>query len=247
MGMDAYVKSLERNISLVEDRMNRLNQSIDFLQQKAATGNITANESLAKAQEDQLNAEKEKAKFQRTIQRMQFAMTIFNAYNSNIQNAKVGENPFTKTITDISALTAFVGSLPTFYEGTDTTIKDALGNPHLQGKDGYVVRVDGSEKVLNPYLSAKTGNLTTRDIAQIAEDRLKGKLTYSHEGASSNLSAWQLIGISDKLDELTSVIKNKPETNIAMGEIVGGVMKIVETTKVANTTTRNIHRFNKKI
>jgi hypothetical protein len=24
-------------------------------------------------------------------------------------------------------------------------------------------------------------------------------------------------------------------------------MKIVETTKVANTTTRNIHRFNKKI
>jgi tape measure domain-containing protein len=247
MGMDTYVKSLERNISLVEDKMNRLNQRIDFLQQKAATGNITANESLAQAQEDQLNAEKEKAKFQRTIQRMQFAMTIFNAYNSNIQNAKVGENPFTKTITDISALTAFVGSLPTFYEGTDTTIADALGNPHLQGKDGYVVRVDGSEKVLNPYLSSKTGNLTTRDIAQIAEDRLKGKLTYSHEGASSTLSAWQLVGISDKLDELTNVIKNKPETNIAMGEIVGGVMKIVETTKVSNTTTRNIHRFNKKI
>lgn len=247
MGMDAYVKSLERNISLVEDRMNRLNQSIDFLQQKAATGNITANESLAKAQEDQLNAEKEKAKFQRTIQRMQFAMTIFNAYNSNIQNAKVGENPFTKTITDISALTAFVGSLPTFYEGTDTTIADALGNPHLQGKDGYVVRVDGSEKVLNPYLSAKTGNLTTRDIAQIAEDRLKGKLVYGNEINSTANNMWANMQLIDEIQDLKSIIKNKPETNIAMGEIVGGVMKIVETTKVANTTTRNIHRFNKKI
>lgn len=247
MGMDAYVKSLERNISLVEDRMNRLNQSIDFLQQKAATGNITANESLAKAQEDQLNAEKEKAKFQRTIQRMQFAMTIFNAYNSNIQNAKVGENPFTKTITDISALTAFVGSLPTFYEGTDTTIKDALGNPHLQGKDGYVVRVDGSEKVLNPYLSAKTGNLTTRDIAQIAEDRLKGKLVYGNEINSTANNMWANMQLIDEIQDLKSIIKNKPETNIAMGEIVGGVMKIVETTKVSNTTTRNIHRFNKKI
>lgn len=247
MGMDAYVKTLERNISLVEDRMNRLNQSIDFLQQKAATGNITANESLAKAQEDQLNAEKEKAKFQRTIQRMQFAMTIFNAYNSNIQNAKVGENPFTKTITDISALTAFVGSLPTFYEGTDTTIKDALGNPHLQGKDGYVVRVDGSEKVLNPYLSAKTGNLTTRDIAQIAEDRLKGKLVYGNEINSTANNMWANMQLIDEIQDLKSIIKNKPETNIAMGEIVGGVMKIVETTKVSNTTTRNIHRFNKKI
>ena len=247
MGMDAYVKSLERNISLVEDRMNRLNQSIDFLQQKAATGNITANESLAKAQEDQLNAEKEKAKFQRTIQRMQFAMTIFNAYNSNIQNAKVGENPFTKTITDISALTAFVGQLPTFYEGTDTTIKDALGNPHLQGKDGYVVRVDGSEKVLNPYLSAKTGNLTTRDIAQIAEDRLKGKLVYGNEINSTANNMWANMQLIDEIQDLKSIIKNKPETNIAMGEIVGGVMKIVETTKVSNTTTRNIHRFNKKI
>jgi len=246
MGMEAYVKSIERNINLVEDKMNRISQTIDFLQQKAASGNITANESIAKAQQDQLDAEKEKAKFQRTIQRMQFAMTIFNAYNSNIQNAKVGENPFTKTITDISALTAFVGSLPTFYTGTNTTVEDALGQGQLSGRDGHIIRVDGSEKILNPYLSQKTGDLTTFEIARIAEDRLKGKLVYNNENNTAN-NMWASIKLIDEIQDLKSIIKNKPETNIAMGEIVGGVMKIVESTKVNNTTTRNIHRFNKKI
>jgi hypothetical protein len=58
---------------------------------------------------------------------------------------------------------------------------------------------------------------------------------------------WSSLKLIDEIQDLKSIIKNKPETNIAMGEIVGGVMKIVESTKVNNTTTRNIHRFNKKI
>lgn len=247
LAIDAYVKTIERKISMLEDRMNRMAQNSQYLQDKAVAGNITAQESLAKAQEDQLNAEKEKIKYQKSIQRLQMALAIFNAYNNNIQNAKVGENAFAKTITDVSALSAFVSALPTFYEGTETTVSEALGKPQLSGKDGHIIRVDGSEKILNPYLSQKTGDLTTFEIAKIAEDRLKGKLMYNSESNSTANNMWASIKLIDEIQDLKDIIKNKPETNIAMGEIVGGVMKIVESTKVNNTTTRNIHRFNKKI
>jgi hypothetical protein len=247
MALDAYIKTIERKISMLDDKMNRIAQQSQYLQDKANAGNITAQESLAKAQEDQLNAEKEKIKYQRSIQRLQMALAIFNAYNNNIQNAKVGENAFAKTITDVSALSAFVSALPQFYTGTETTVAEALGQPQLSGRDGHIIRVDGSEKILNPYLSQKTGDLTTFEIAKIAEDRLKGKLVYNTEVNSTANNMWASYKLIDEIQDLKTIIKNKPETNIAMGEIVGGVMKIVETTKVSNTTTKNIHRFNKKI
>lgn len=247
LALESYIRTIENKIKLLDDRMNRIAQQSQFLQDKAVAGNITAQESLAKAQEDQLNAEKQKINYQRSIQRLQMALAIFNAYNNNIQNAKVGENAFAKTITDVSALSAFVSSLPQFYTGTETTVADALGSPQLSGRDGHIIRVDGSEKILNPYLSQKTGDLTTFEIAKIAEDRLKGKLVYNQEINSTANNMWASMRLIDEIQDLKSIIKNKPETNIAMGEIVGGVMKIVETTKVSNTTTRNIHRFNKKI
>ena len=247
LALESYIKTIENKISMLEDKMNRIQQNSQYLQDKAVAGNITAQESLAKAQEDQLNAEKEKIKYQKSIQRLQMALAIFNAYNNNIQNAKVGENAFAKTITDVSALSAFVSSLPQFYKGTETTVSDALGQGQLSGRDGHIIRVDGSEKILNPYLSQKTGDLTTFEIAKIAEDRLKGKLMYNTEVNSTANNMWASYKLIDEIQDLKSIIKNKPETNIAMGEIVGGVMKIVESTKINNTTTRNIHRFNKKI
>lgn len=244
--LDAYIRNIQDKINLLDDRMNRIAQTSQYLQDKANAGNIVASESLAKAQKDQLDAEKQKINYQRSIQRLQMALAIFNAYNNNIQNAKVGENAFTKTITDVSQLSAFIQSIPQFYKGTETTVGEALGKPQLSGRDGHIVRVDGSEKILNPYLSQKTGDLTTFEIAKIAEDRLKGKLVYNVENNTGN-NIWASIKLIDEIQDLKTIIKSKPETNIAMGEIVGGVMKIVETTKVNNTITRNIHRFNKKI
>jgi len=44
------------------------------------------------------------------------------------------------------------------------------------------------------------------------------------------------------LDELTTAIKQKPETNIGIGEITQSVMEIVKSTKQGNTTTYNRYK-----
>ena len=58
-----------------------------------------------------------------------------------------------------------------------------------------------------------------------------------------NVGSWSTDMIVSELQDLKNVIKNKPESNIELGEIVGGVMHIMETKKTGNTKVRNISRF----
>jgi len=242
--LEHYINMAERRIDMLDKRMDRMSTQADFLREKAVAGNIQAQESLAVIDKQEIEAQKERMNEQRSIQRLQIAMTVFQAYSNNIQNAKIGENPFTKTLTDVTLLNQFVASLPTFIDGTETNIASALGSPHLQGQDGYVVRVDGSEKILNPQLSAMTGNMTTMEIAKLAEDFRRGDIMRKGDGAMQlNVGSWSTDMIVSELQDLKNVIKNKPESNIELGEIVGGVMHIMETKKTGNTKVRNISRF----
>lgn len=239
-----FIRVAETRMQQLDNYMGKLTQQMTFLEEKVASGSITAQESLAVVEKEQQEVEKRKIKEQRKQQRLQMAQTIFNAYNANVQSAKVGENALTKTLSDVAVLSAFIGALPTYFDGTDTTIADSLGKPQLQGRDGYIVRVDGSEKVLNPQLSKMTGDMTTYEIAKLAEDKLRGNIISRGEGGVSIMNnTWQTELIVSELQDLKNTIRNKPETNIEVGEILGGVMKIVETKKQGNFTNRNITRL----
>ena len=242
--LEHYVRLAERRMDILDKRMERMSTQADFLRDKAVAGSIQAQESLAVIDKQQIENEKQRLNEQRSIQRLQMAMAVFQAYSNNIQNAKVGENPFTKTLTDITLLNQFVASLPTFIDGTETNIAESLGKAHMQGQDGYIVRVDGSEKVLNPKLSAMTGNMTTYEIAKLAEDFRRGEVMRKGEGAMQlNVGSWGTDMIVSELQDLKNVIKNKPENQVEVAEILNGVMHIVETKKSGNTKVRNISRF----
>lgn len=70
-----------------------------------------------------------------------------------------------------AALTVGAGMVAgQFYEGSDLIEKD-LGKPHLKGKDGYLVRVDGKERVFSPSQNMKIrqalGNVTNEDLVEM--------------------------------------------------------------------------------
>jgi hypothetical protein len=211
-----------------------------LLHQLAANGNINAQESLAEQQRiiNEANARKEKEL--KRQQRIKLAESVYSTYNSKV--AQNSEHPLMDTIKDTMLLQQFIASLPTFYEGTEGTVSQALGMPQLSGRDGHIVRVDGSEKILNPKLSAMTGNLSTNEIAKIAMQYNNGKLINKGDGAIQLSNGWSTGLIIEKLDELTSAIKQKPETNIGIGEITQSVMEIVKSTKQGNTTTYNRYK-----
>ncbi|CAB4152139.1 Phage tail tape measure protein [uncultured Caudovirales phage] len=239
MSADYFIKQSEKKITQIEGELNALSQQKQFLEQMAVNGNITAEKSLAQNEKLTAEANKKKAQELKKQERIKLAETVFTSY---MENAKKGEgNAIVKTISDISVLTAFINSLPAFYTGTERTVAESLGSPHLQGKDGYIVRVDGSEKILNPELSKMTGNMTTMEIAKLSEDKLRGRLMTKN--GSLTINPMNNEALLNKMDQLNNTIANKPETNIELGEIVGGVMHVIESSKNKNTITRNITRF----
>ena len=240
MSADWFIKQSQKKVEQIEAELNALNQQKQFLEQLAVNGNITAEKSIAQNEKMTAEANKKKAQELKKQERIKLAETVFTAYTANAQKGE--GNAIVKTISDISVLTAFINSLPTFYTGTERTVAESLGKPQLSGRDGHIVRVDGSEKILNPELSRMTGNMTTMEIARLSEDKLRGKLMYKNDGIL-NINSINNDVLLSKLDELNNSVLNKPEMNIELGEIVGGVMHIVESSKKANTTTRNIRRF----
>lgn len=239
MSAEYFIKQSQKKVEQIDGEINALSQQKQFLEQMAVNGNITAEKSLAQNEKMTVEANKKKANELKKQERIKLAETVFSSYLSNVE--KKEGNPIVKTISDISVLNAFINSLPTFYKGTERTIAESLGSPNLNGKDGYIVRVDGSEKVLNPELSKMTGNMTTYEIAKLSEDKLRGRLM--SKNGTVNIINSKNDELIQKIDQLNNTIINKPETNIELGEIVGGVMHVVESTKRNNTTTRNIRRF----
>ena len=239
MSAEYFIKQSQKKVEQIDGEINALSQQKTFLEQMAVNGNITAEKSLAENEKLTAEANKKKAQELKKQERIKLAETVFTAYTSNAQKGE--GNPIVKTISDISVLTAFINSLPSFYTGTERTIAESLGAPNMSGKDGYIVRVDGSEKVLNPELSKMTGNMTTFEIAKLAEDKLRGKLMTKN--GTISIEALSNDALLSKIDQLNNTILNKPEANIQLGEIVGGVMHVIESSKRANTTIRNIRRF----
>lgn len=240
---------LEMMIVQSERRLDKLNQNLDKVKEKqskltqlAVNGNIEATQSLALNEKEQARIQKSIEKEQRRIEMLKLAQSVYSTYASYAGNPEI-KNPLGKTVSDMTVLSQFVKTLPTFYKGTETDVKTALGNPDLQGKDGYIVRVDGSEKILNPQLSAMTGNMTTYEIAKLAENHRLGKLVKAGDGAIQINKSYETDLLINKLDSLEKAIKNKAEMNVEVGEILGGVMHIVETTKKPNMVTRNIRRY----
>ena len=240
MAADYFMKRSNEKIAQYDKEIAAAETMYSNLQTMAANGSITAKESLAEQQKLIVEANRKKEQEQRRQERIKLAESVFASYTANVE--KNEPNPLAKTITDITLLNQFISSLPTFYEGTDGTVSQALGMPQLSGRDGHVVRVDGSEKILNPKLSAMTGNLSTNEIAKIAMEYNNGKLINKGDGAVQLSPGWSSSLIVQKLEDLTNIIENKPETNIQLGEIIQGTMNIIKTQKKGNSIVYNKFR-----
>jgi hypothetical protein len=100
-----------------------------------------------------------------------------------------------------------------------------------------------NERVVPKSLNEQIGSLSNSELARIASEYNTGALIRKGEGAMQIGGAWQSAAILKELTDLKAVIKAKPETNIELGEIVGGAMEIVKTTRKGNDVIYNRYRI----
>jgi hypothetical protein len=232
---DFLKKQSDERISLIDKEISAAEKQADIYRELAANGNINAQQSLAEQERIIAEGNRRKEREQKRQQRLELANTIYQTYASHA--AKDPKTALMNTIKDASLLQAFISSLPMFYDGTEDT--GAGGG--VDGKGGFHAVLHPHERVIPKSLNDQIGNLTNEQLTRLAMEYQNGRLV----GQDVAHSSMDLAILASKLDNLTDVIKHKPETNIQLGEITQSAMEIVQSTRKGNTTVYNRFKVRK--
>jgi hypothetical protein len=225
---DERIKQIDKEISAAE-------KQADYYRELAANGNINAQESLAEQERIIAESNRRKEREQKRAQRMELANTIYQTYAGHA--AKDPDTALMKTIKDATLLQAFISSLPMFYDGTEDTGKGG----GIDGKGGFHAVLHPHERVIPKSLNDQIGNLTNEQLTRLAMEYNNGRLV----GKDVAHSSMDLAILVNKLDNLTEVIKQKPEMNIELGQITQSAMEIVHSSRKGNTTVYNRFKVRK--
>jgi hypothetical protein len=226
---DFLKKQSDDRIALIDKEIAAAQKQADFYRDLAANGNINAQQSLAEQERIIAESNRKKEREQKRQQRMELANTIYQTYASHA--AKDPKTALMNTIKDASLLQAFISSLPMFYDGTEDTGRGG----GVDGKGGFHAVLHPHERVIPKSLNDQIGNLSNEQLTRLAMEYQNGRLV----GQDVAHSSLDLAILANKLDNLTEVIKHKPETNIQLGEITQSAMEIVQSTRKGNTTIYN--------
>jgi hypothetical protein len=226
---DYLKKQSDERIALIDKEIAAAEKQADFYRDLAANGNINAQQSLAEQERIIAESNRRKEREQKRQQRMELANTIYQTYASHA--AKDPKTALMNTIKDASLLQAFISSLPMFYDGTEDTGRGG----GVDGKGGFHAVLHPHERVIPKSLNDQIGNLSNEQLTRLAMEYQNGRLV----GQDVAHSSLDLAIMVNELRDLKEVIKQKPETNIQLGEITQSAMEIVQSTRKGNTTIYN--------
>jgi len=228
---DNAKKLADQQKQQLQDQLNALKafaqKAIEIANAKTDNqiANIDKEIEASKKREDELQAtigaeikrqaelERQKEALEKKKARRQIIIEGLDLLSSKIDAGE--KDAVTSTLNDMTRLLGALSALPGFIDGTETTVGAALGKPQLNtGTDDYIVRVDGAEKILNPAMSARTGNMTTEEITRAAEMYSSGMFDQNvlihPKIASLNQPFQDQTQVLKKFDSLENAIKNKP-------------------------------------
>jgi hypothetical protein len=233
---DFFIAQSNKKIAQIEKELELANQAYAYYQKLAEEGNINAQQSLAEQQKIINEANKKKAMEEKKQAYLELAKTAYSTYQSKV-DAK-SKNPLADTIKDITLLQAFIKTIPAFEEGTEDTGTSGRG---VDGRGGFHAILHPNERVVPKSLNEQIGDLTNTELANMATNYRAGKIGQSNQSGS----ALDLAILVNEIKDLKTIIKNKPETNIELGEITASIMEVVQSTTKGNETTYNRFKIRK--
>lgn len=232
-----FTKQSEKKVAILDKEIAASEKQLESLKALADSGNINAKESMAEQQRIIDEGNRQKLAEQKRQARIKLAESVYSTYSAKVEAGS--KNPLADTIKDTVLLQQFISSLPAFEKGTEDTGKNGFG---VDGRGGFHAVLHPNERVIPKGLNEQIGNLTNEQLAKVAQEYQNGK---SINGGLQVQSSMDFALLMNEVKDLKSVIKNKPETNIELGEITGSLMEIVQTTKRGNNTTYNRFKVRK--
>jgi len=229
----------DKRIAKLDKEIDAAQKQSDFLRDLAANGNIDAKESLAEQQRIIDEANRKKIQEEKLKAKIEFANTVFQTYGQKVQAGS--DSPLTDTIKDVSLLQQFIAQFtPTFKDGTEDTGSHGAG---IDGQGGFHAILHPNERVLTKEQNRAIGGLSNDALAKVAQDYQNGKIMQG--GASQIGNGWDTAPIVQRLLSLEKVIKEKPEHDLRVEDVVTGAMTIVRQTTRGNNVQFNRYKVKK--
>jgi len=192
-------KSFERRLSIIgksldeaaqaqreahKERLNEFDEEIKAsrdlqksLAEDARRGVASAKNNLVFARQEERKAQLDRAEEVKRQKRIEEGLVFLKLLASNASDPN-DKNPVLTTISEFAAAKLAIAALTGFFTGADN-VAESLGKPTVSGRDGYAIRVDGNEMILNPDETAelRSKGITTRDgIFDVIEQNEQFKL-----------------------------------------------------------------------
>ena len=221
----------DRSIEALKKQEEASAQMYDALAQMAATGNITAQQSLAEQVKAQEEAQKAQMKIEQKKQKMQLISQGLSTFGGFID---AGDNPqvaLGKTAVSMASLIGLINSLPSFLVGTEDTGKNGKG---VDGKGGFVSILHPNERVMTAEQNAMTKGLSNPMLADVAWQYKIGNLVpKSHDGSFAVVS---------ELVALRRAVEQQPKMITGLEQTLTGMVKLVVSEQKGNHRNTNIYK-----
>lgn len=219
--LSIFSDEVEKKSKLRQDAFDKeitdTQKNIDTQRRLAENGkaNTLAEEEARKIQlERQKEDEKEKE-----IKR-QKALAFFKAYIGFLDKGDSALEALAKAGSSIAIADAVAGS---FFVGTENVERDLKGNKVHNGRDGHIIAVDGSERILTGEQNKKIGALSNNELADLAKNYNNGLLNTVNIGVtqtdnfakkvSESALLMHTIALRNEISDIKEVIKNRPVSN----------------------------------
>jgi TP901 family phage tail tape measure protein len=232
-----FTDASKKREDAIDKEIEHSQERQDQLREIAERGVLEANQSLAAEERKQAELERKKLEEQKKQKRIELANTAFKAYVGHVDNKD--QSPLTSTIRDITALTAFISSLPAFYEGTENTGKG--GN--LDDKGGFTAILHPNERVMTAKQNKELAGLSNSEVVKIVKES-----QYIHSNSDNAINNMKMADkfamdmawnsneqIVSKVDELIKTVENKPVQLVYVDQVTD---KLVSEIRKGSNVTR---------
>lgn len=229
----------EKRLSAIDKEIEQRNANIEIAQRRFEAGleNQLAFEKQKLAESELARRDAEK-RAQQQREALQLVEITLQAYIARLKepNANAGTalaKAFSDTLLAKAGAKLIAGS---FFEGSELVEKDLKGNKVHNGRDGYLVAIDGKERVLTGEQNAMIPQWMNNDmLSKVAYDWSRGNL-----GTAQNIM-YSVAFQPELLEEVKGLrkdIRNMPVGHTSMDEF-GRIVETVITGSLKKVTRQN--------
>lgn len=158
---DREEQRIQRKIELIDKEIQASKDRQNQLTELAKQGIQDATNNLAFEQRKQAELEQKKIKEQQRAKIIELGLNALKTYTAKLENKD--KNPLGSTIKDISFLTAFIRTLPAFYDGTENT---GLGGT-VDNKGGFLSILHPHERVVTAEQNKELKGISNKELVNI--------------------------------------------------------------------------------